>query len=30
MKKTVIMDINKTIKKIDETAKLKVTGIKRL
>ena len=30
MKKTVIMDINKTIKRIDKTAKLKVTGIKRL
>ena len=30
MKKTVIMDIKKTIKRIDETANLKVTGIKRL
>jgi len=30
MKKTVIMDINKTIKRIDKTAKLKVTRIKRL
>ena len=30
MKKTVIMDINKTIKRIERTAKLKVIGIKRL
>ena len=30
MKKTVIMDINHTIKKIEQTAKLKVIGIKRL
>ena len=30
MKKTVIMDINQTIKRIDQTAKLKVIGIKRL
>ena len=30
MKKTVIMNINKTIKRIDKTAKLKVAGIKRL
>ena len=30
MKKTVIMDIKKTIKKIEKTAKLKVIGIKRL
>ncbi len=30
MKKTVIMDINKTIKRIEKTAKLKVIGIKRL
>jgi len=30
MKKTVIMNINKTIKKIEQTAKLKVIGIKRL
>ena len=30
MKKTVIMDINQTIKRIEETAKLKVIGIKRL
>ena len=30
MKKTVIMDIEKTIKRINKTAKLKVTGIKRL
>ena len=30
MKKTVIMDINKTIKRIEQTAKLKVIGIKRL
>ena len=30
MKKTVIMDIEKTIKRIDKTAKLKLTGIKRL
>ena len=30
MKKTVIMDIEKTIKRINETANLKVTGIKRL
>ena len=30
MKKTVIMDIDKTIKRIEETAKLKVIGIKRL
>ena len=30
MRKTVIMDIDKTIKRIEQTAKLKVTGIKRL
>ena len=30
MKKTVIMNINQTIEKIDRTAKLKVIGIKRL
>ena len=30
MKKTVIMDINQTIKRIERTAKLKVIGIKRL
>ena len=30
MKKTVIMDINDTIKRIDRTAKLKIIGIKRL
>ena len=30
MKKTVIMDINQTIKRIEQTAKLKVIGIKRL
>ena len=30
MKKTVIMDINQTIKKIDKTAKLRVIGIKRV
>ena len=30
LKKTVIMDINKTIKRIERTAKLKVIGIKRL
>ena len=30
MKKTVIMDINQTIKRIESTAKLKVIGIKRL
>ena len=30
MKKTVIMDINRTIKKIEQTAKLRVIGIKRL
>ena len=30
MKKTVIMDINRTIEKIKQTAKLKVIGIKRL
>ena len=30
MKKTVIMDINLTIKRIEQTAKLKVIGIKRL
>ena len=30
MKKTVIMDINQTIKRIKQTAKLKVIGIKRL
>ena len=30
MKKTVIMDINQTIKKIEQTANLKVIGIKRL
>ena len=30
MKKTVIMDINHTIKRIKQTAKLKVIGIKRL
>ena len=29
-KKTIIMGINQTIKKIDQTAKLKVIGIKRL
>ena len=30
MKKTVVMGINQTIKRIDQTAKLKVIGIKRL
>ena len=30
MKKTVIMDVNQTIKRIERTAKLKVIGIKRL
>ena len=30
MKKTVIMDINQTIKRIERTAKLKVIGVKRL
>ena len=30
MKKTVVMDINQTIKRIEKTAKLKVIGIKRL
>ncbi len=30
MKKTVIMEINQTIKKIEKTARLKVIGIKRL
>ena len=30
MKKTVIMDINQTIKRIERTAKLKVIGIKRV
>ena len=30
MKKTVVMGINETIKRIEETAKLKVIGIKRL
>ena len=30
MKKTIIMDINKTIKRIEQTAKLKVIVIKRL
>ena len=30
MKKTLVMDINKTIKKIKETAKLKVLSIKRI
>ena len=30
MKKTLIMDIDQTIKRIDRTAKLKVIGIKRL
>ncbi len=30
MKKTVIMDINQTVKRIERTAKLKVIGIKRL
>ena len=30
MKKTVIMDINQTIKRIEQTANLKVIGIKRL
>ena len=30
MKKTVIMDINQTIKRIERTAKLNVIGIKRL
>ena len=30
MKKTVIMEINQTIKKIEESAKLKVIGIRRL
>ena len=29
MKKTVIMDINRTIEKIKQTAKLKVIGIKK-
>jgi len=30
MKKTIVMDINQTIKKINKTAKLKVIGIRRL
>ena len=30
LKKTIMMNINKTIKKIEKTAKLKVIGIKRL
>ena len=30
MKKTVIMGVNETIKKIERTAKLKIIGIKRL
>jgi len=30
MKKTVIMSINQTIKRVEQTAKLKVIGIKRL
>ncbi len=30
MKKTVVMDIDKTIKRIKETANLKVIGIKRI
>ena len=30
MKKTVVMDINQTIKRIEQTAKLKIIGIKRL
>ena len=30
MKKTVIMEINQTIKKIEKDAKLKVIGIRRL
>jgi len=30
MKKVVVMDINKTIKRIKETANLKVTRIKRI
>ena len=30
MKKTVIMEIDQTIKRIERTAKLKVIGIKRL
>ena len=30
MKKTVIMDIDKTIHRINQTANLKVIGIKRL
>ena len=30
LKKTVIMDIKKTIKKVEKTAKLKVIGIKRI
>jgi hypothetical protein len=30
MKKTVIMDIDQTIKKINKTANLKVIGIKRV
>jgi len=30
MKKTVIMGIDQTIKRIEDTAKLKVTKIKRL
>ena len=30
MKKTVVMGINQTIKRIEQTAKLRVTGIKRL
>ena len=30
LKKTVIMDINKTIKRIDKTAKLKLKLIKRI
>ena len=30
MKKTIVMNINQTIKKIEQTANLKVIGIKRL
>ena len=30
MKKTVVMNTDKTIKRIDKTANLKVTGIKRI
>ena len=30
MKKTVIMEINQTIKKIEESAKLKVIGIRKI